>query len=284
MDIEQLNVKRVAIYARVSTEEQAEHGYSIDAQKRTLRKWCELNGYEIYDIYADEGISGKDISHRPNMLRLLEDAKCKRFNLVLFWALSRFTRSVNDLYNTMELFERLGISMISYTEPFDTSSPIGRAMIGIVGIFAQLERELTGERVSLAMEERAVKGKRTCNEILGYDIIGKDSFLINESEAEYVKFCFKEFLKCKNLSAVARKARDCGFRGKRGREPCAYSIEKILGRPQYCGYNPFHGRTYKGIHEPIISIETYNKVQRLLENRPMKCGRHRTEPVMYVEG
>ena len=85
--------------------------------------------------------------------------------------------------------------MVSYTESFDTSTPMGRAMIGIVGVFAQLERELTGERVSAAMLARAQKGKRTCSEILGYDLKGKDSFVINKKEAEYVRFCFENISK-----------------------------------------------------------------------------------------
>ena len=106
-------------------------------------------------LYADRGISAKDILHRPEMRHLLEDAKRHKFDIVIFWALSRFTRSVQDLYFTMESFKKLGIDMISYTESFDTSSPMGRAMIGIIGIFAQLERELTGERVAAALRERA---------------------------------------------------------------------------------------------------------------------------------
>lgn len=128
------------------------------------------------------------------MNRLLKDAKEKKFNIVLFWALSRFTRSVSDLYNTMENFQKWGIDMISYTESFDTSTSMGRAMIGIVGVFSQLERELTSERVSAALSERASQRKRTCSEILGYDLDGKDSFKINENEAEYVRFCFNEYL------------------------------------------------------------------------------------------
>ena len=171
--------------------------------------------------------------------QLLYDAKNGKFDLVLFWALSRFTRSVSDLYSTMEKFQQWNISMVSYTEAFDTSTPMGRAMIGIVGVFAQLERELTSERVSAAMAERAAQGKRTCSEILGYDLDGKDSFKINKKEAEYVRFCFSEYSLRKNLSEVAKEARERGFKGKRGKVPTAYSVQKILTRTQYCGYNIF---------------------------------------------
>lgn len=265
-----------AIYIRVSTLDQAREGYSLDAQERTLRKWCDDHDYTIYDIYADCGISGKDIDHRPEMLRLLQDAREKKIDCVVFWALSRFTRSVSDLYQTMEDFQRHGIGMVSYTESFDTSTPMGRAMIGIVGIFAQLERELTGERVIAAMTERAMQGKRTCTEVLGYDILGKDSLSINIKEEEYVQFCFHEYLKRKNLIEVATLAAKKGYRGKRGAVPNAWLVFKILTCPLYAGYNRFRGSIYKGNHPPIISVYTFNRVQALLRRQGKMYGRPRT--------
>lgn len=275
--------KRIAIYIRVSTLDQAREGYSLEAQEKALRKWCSERGYVIYDLYADRGISGKDIKHRPEMNRLLEDAEDGKFDIVLFWALSRFTRSVSDLYDTMERFQKWNIAMISYTESFDTSTPMGRAMIGIVGVFAQLERELTGERVSAAMAERATHGKRTCSEILGYDKKGKDSFTINEEEAEYVRFCFDTYLLRKNLSEVAQEARAKGYKGKRGKEPSAYSIQKILTRTVYCGYNTYCGQLYKGNYEPIISLGTFNKANTILTRQGKSIGRKRIKPIEKIK-
>lgn len=276
------NKKRVAIYIRVSTLDQAREGFSLDAQEKTLRKWCSEHKYEVIDLYADKGISGKDIEHRPDMNRLLKDAKEEKFDIVLFWALSRFTRSVSDLYSTMEKFQKWNVDMVSYTEAFDTSTPMGRAMIGIVGVFAQLERELTSERVSAAMAERAAQGKRTCSEILGYDLDGKDSFKINKKEAEYVRFCFNEYLLRKNLSEVAVAANNKGFKGKRGKKPTAWTVQVILSRPQYCGYNTYCGEIYKGNYEPIIDIETYNKVNLLLKRQGKTIGRKRIEPLVKI--
>lgn len=271
---------KVAIYIRVSTLDQAREGYSLEAQEETMRKWCADRHYDIYDLYADRGISGKDIDHRPDMRRLMQDAKTQKFNMVVFWALSRFTRSVSDLYNTMELFNKLNISLFSYTESFDTSTPMGRAMIGIVGIFAQLERELTGERVRAAMVTRAVKGKRMCSEVLGYDIDGKDTFKINAEEAEYVKFCFETYLERKNLIEVAALARQRGYRGKRGKEPVAHSVSVILSRSIYCGYNTYNGNIYKGNHPPIISVDVYNRVQTLLKKQGKTSGRNRVHDLI----
>lgn len=277
-----MNKKNVAIYIRVSTLDQAQEGYSLEVQEKTLRKWCEDREYIIYDLYADRGISGKDIEHRPDMNRLLRDAKDGKFDMIIFWALSRFTRSVSDLYVTMKKFQKWNVSMVSYTEVFDTSTPMGRAMIGIVGIFAQLERELTGERVSAAMKERAIQGKRTCSEVLGYDKDGKDSFTINQKEAEYVKFCFTQYLLRKNLSEVALDCREKGYKGKRGKIPTAYSIQKIITRPIYCGYNSFCGKIYKGNYEAIIDVETFNKVQLLLKRQGKISGRQRIKELVTI--
>lgn len=274
--------KMVAIYIRVSTLDQAREGYSLEAQERTLRKWCTDRKYEVYDLYADRGISGKDIDHRPSMRRLMQDAKDDKFDMIVFWALSRFTRSVSDLYHTMEILQSHNIDMMSYTEAFDTSTPMGRAMVGIVGVFAQLERELTGERVRAAMLVRAEQGKRTCSAILGYDLNGKDSMVINEKEAEYVRFCFEKYLIYKNLSQVAELCCSLGYCGKRGKPPTAYTVYVILTRPQYCGYNTYCGHIYKGDYEPIVSLETYNRVQRLLKMQGKIVGRTRIKPISKI--
>ncbi len=146
-----------------------------------------------------------------------------------------------------------------------------------------LERELTSERVATALAERASQGKRTCSEILGYDLNGKDSFKINEKEAEYVRFCFSEYLLRKNLSEVANEANKRGFRGKRGRKPTAWSIQKILTRTQYCGFNTFFGKIYKGNYESIIDVETFNRVSILLKRQGKVTGRKRIEPIVKID-
>lgn len=257
-------IRKVAIYIRVSTIDQAKEGYSLEAQEKALKKWCVDREYEIFDLYADRGISGKDIEHRPEMNRLLKDAEEHKFDIVLFWALSRFTRSVSDLYVTLAKFSKENIAMASYTESFDTTSPMGRAMIGVVGVFAQLERELTSERVSAAMQERAEQGKRTCSEVLGYDLLGKDSLVINEDEAKYVRFCFEQYTRIKNLSKVAVLANQLGYKGKRGKSPTAWSIQKIINCPIYCGYYSYNGKKYKGNFTPIIDAALFHKAQVIL--------------------
>lgn len=207
--------KIAALYIRVSTLDQAREGYSLAAQQAALEAWARSHGYEP-TLYADEGISGKDIRHRPAMVQLLADVEAGKVAIVAVWALSRLTRSVADLYQTWELLDANGVGLISHTESFDTSTPTGRAMMGLLGIFAQMEREITGERVRAAMAERATQGKRTCHRVLGYDAVGADNLVPNPAEAQIVQYIFAKYLEHKSLSAVAELCRIRGYHGKRG--------------------------------------------------------------------
>lgn len=275
---------RAAIYIRVSTSWQAEDGYSLETQEHLLRDYCRSRKIQVADIYADEGISAKDVKHRPEMQRLLKDVTERKFDLVIVWKLTRFTRSLNDLVNTCELLNRYEVDLVSYSESFDCSTPSGKMVRNILGTIAQFEREVIGENVLIVMQRKAELGHRTCSEVLGYDLDGKTSLSINEAEAEYVRFCFSEYLKRKNLSEVAAEARHRGYHGKRGKIPVAYTIQVIITRPIYCGYNSFRGKVYKGNHPPIVSIETYNKVQSLLRRQGKISGRRRVYDLTFLRG
>lgn len=266
---------KVAIYTRVSTKEQAEEGYSLDAQERLLIDFCAAKRYDIYKIYSDEGISAKDIAHRPQMLQLLADAKEHKFNLILVWKLTRFSRNMADLMNACELLDSLNISLVSYSESFDSSTPAGRMVRSMLGAVAQFEREIIGENVAFGLAERAKQGKRTCTQILGYDNFGNDSLTINTAEAEYVNFVHDKYLIHKNIAEVTALCRGKGYRGKRMKLPNPPAILTILTRPQYAGYNIFNGYVYKGDYEPIRTVEQFNKVQRLILKQGNTTGRTR---------
>ncbi len=274
------SVPKAAIYIRVSTEEQWREGYSLPAQESRLREYCERKGYEVFDLYADRGISAKDIQHRPEMLRLLQDAEAERVNAVCVFALSRFSRNVADLYKTCSILKAHKISLESCTEPFDTSTPIGMAIVGILGVVAQLEREQTSERVAAAMLERAKQGKRTCSYVLGYDREGTDGLAVNPKEAAIVKFIFQAYSKHQNLSIVSRMCADLGYRGKNGAVMQPYNIRVILTRPIYAGYNSFHGQLYRGKHHPIVSVPMFNHVQLRLLQSGKKCKTRPPVPII----
>lgn len=275
--------EKVAIYIRVSTKEQAIDGYSLDAQRNLLTDYCQSRNYEIYNVYSDEGISAKDISHRPGLLSLLDDAKNKCFSKILVWKLTRFSRNIADLTSTCENLDQMGIALVSYSEAFDSGTPAGRMIRSMLGVVAQFEREVTAENVSMTLLERAQQGKRTCNDVLGYDLLGSDSFTINEREAEYVNFVHDQYLLRKNLVEVAEEARKRGFKGRRGKIPTAWSVYKILTCPVYAGYNRFKGKVYKGNYKPIRTLQQYNQVQRLLIRQGKQTGRKCKYPAKIIK-
>lgn len=273
---------RAAIYVRVSTREQAVEGYSLESQERILTEYCKVKKYEITEVYRDEGISARTVKKRPGMMKLLKDAQERRFDVILVWKLTRFSRSVADLEIMCRELDSYGVMLISYSEAFDGSTPAGRMVRSMLGTVAQFEREVIAENVCMGLQERAMQGKRTCSTILGYNKLGRDSFVINEAEAEYVKFVFSTYLIRKNVSEVTELVKEKGYRGKRGRIPSSQSVYTILTHPEYAGYNIFHGELFKGDYKPIIHPKMYNKVQRLIMRQGKVVGQPRKRKLYIV--
>ena len=248
-----------AIYTRVSTLDQAREGYSLEAQRKVLTDWCLQRGHGQPIVYEDAGISGKDIQHRPAMQQLLDDVRAGKHDLVVVWALSRLTRSVADLYSIWGVLQAHHCDLVSYTEAYDTTTPVGRAMMGLLGVFAQMEREITGERVAAAMRERAMQGKRTCSEVLGYEAT-PGGLRVNPAEAARVLEIYRVYEATGSLSETARWCRAHGIRGKRGRQMDAYKVRVILTRAIYAGYYSYNELRVRGDYPPLVSVERYNAV------------------------
>lgn len=149
---------RTAIYIRVSTQEQAMEGYSIQAQTERLQAYCKAKGWGVFHAYTDAGFSGSNMQ-RPALSQLLDDVEAGRVDCVLVYKLDRLSRSQKDTLHMIEdVFLDHGCDFVSMSENFDTSTPLGRAMIGILSVFAQLEREQIRERMAMGRTERAKSG------------------------------------------------------------------------------------------------------------------------------
>ncbi len=151
---------RAALYARVSTQEQAEHNYSLDLQLDKLRDYCHLHGHSVAGEYVDPGYSGTTY-RRPALGRLLRDVEAGLLDVVIVYKLDRFFRSQRFLHATLHLLESHGVGLASVTESFDTTTPMGRAMIGMLGTFAQLERDTFMERSWDGVRKAVQDGKYT---------------------------------------------------------------------------------------------------------------------------
>lgn len=238
----------IAIYSRKS--KYSEKGESIDNQIQYCKSYAEMHLSNIpdkqYIIYEDEGFSAAT-SVRPQFQKLLSDIRNQKIQLLMCYRLDRITRKVADFSSTLELLEQMGVGFISATENFDTSTPIGKAMIYIASVFAQLERETTAERVrdnmlALSRTGRWLGGLTP----LGYsskELIYLDEefrerklyqLIPKEKELETVTLLFHKYLEFKSLSGVENYCLLNGIKSRKGKYFNKSSLAQILANPTYC--------------------------------------------------
>ncbi|EGQ23792.1 site-specific DNA recombinase [Sporosarcina newyorkensis 2681] len=287
-------IKRVAIYCRVSTEEQASEGYSITAQLQTLRNYAGLYGWQVVKEYVDEGVSGKNISGRPAMQQLVVDVEKDEFDAVLVWKISRLSRNMLDTLTVLDKFEENSVKFISYSENFDTGSPIGRLVVQLMASIAEMERNTLSENVKLGMKQRALEGSWNGGVVFGYDSVKKE-LVINEKEAKVVQLIYELYLSGKGLKAIANHLNKHGYRTKRNRYFSINGVAQILDNPIYVGKiswlkvenwdtkrrkgknpNPI---LVNGKHEAIITEELWHLVQARRKSKSFK-QRQSNEPFL----
>lgn len=277
-----------ALYIRVSTEEQATEGQSVSAQIETLTQYCKLYNIEIFDVYKDLGISGKDTKNRPELKRMLQDARKGRYNLVLVWKISRLSRSLKDLLLILDELENSGIVFNSYSEKFDTSTAVGKMTLQILGSIAEFERNTIIDNVNLGLNEFARKGGKT-GTVLGYDNNNKQ-LIINTYEAELVKMIFNLYvIKQMSMHEIATHLNSLGFKTKRNNNFSKGSIAVILSNPVYISINRHkigQEEEYKteGSHIPIIETATWNIAQSLREINKKKRSKKNTKLYFLLSG
>lgn len=252
---------RVACYLRVSTENQIEN-YSIAEQKERLEAFCKAKDYKIFKFYIDPGYSGGN-TNRPALQQMLSDIKSKNIDMVIVYKLDRLSRSQKDTLTLIEdNFIANNVEFISVNENFDTSTPFGRAMIGILSVFAQLEKDQITERFTMGRIGRAKNGLYHGGSTIptGYDYVdGK--LVINEYEANQIREIYKRFLNGESINSIQKYMHET-YKKWSG----ATNIYYVLKNSLYIGKVKFKGKEYDGEHQPIIDKETFDKVQKLLNS------------------
>jgi site-specific DNA recombinase len=254
---------RCAIYTRVSTDIQAEKEYnSCEAQEEKIKSFIRSQeNLKLYKVYSDAGFSGASLD-RPALKDLLNDIVEGKVDCILTYKIDRLTRSPKDFYTLIELFDKHGVSFISITENFDTSSPSGRLLRNIMLTFAQFEREMTAERTKDKMEARAKKGLWNGGIVpYGYKNIDK-KLVIDEKEAECVRNIFKTFIETQSL-AETRGQINIKYQTRAGKKFSKGTIDNILRNPIYYGKIEYKGILYDGVHKPIISEAMFLKAQSI---------------------
>ena len=257
----------VALYARVSTSEQAENGHSIDEQQERMRKYCESFGWRVYDVFVDAGFSGANMA-RPALTSLIKAVKSHKVDKVLVWKLDRLSRSQKDTLNLIEdVFLANGVDFISMNENFDTSTAFGRAMVGILAVFAQLEREQIKERMAMGREARAKSGRHRGSAFIpiGYDYVD-GNLVTNDFEAMQIKCVFDMFFHGKSVRSIVKDLNERGYVHKYGQWN-TQTVRNCLSHEVYLGKIVHKGKTFPGNHEAIISQDVFDRCAALREAR-----------------
>lgn len=251
---------KVALYARVSTEEQAKHGLSIDTQLDNLRAWAVEQGHTVVDEYVDAGVSArKNPAKRPELQRLLGDLD--KIEAIAFTKLDRWTRNIRGYFQVQEQLDAHRVAWIATQEDYETVTAAGRFKVNIMLSVAENEADRTSERIRDVFDRKIAKGEYTGHRIpLGYSII--DGKLIPNEDADIVRAAFAEFRRSENVSAVMELLH------RHGHTVRYTSARRLLQRERYAG----RYRDNEAYCAPIIPPAEFDEVQRLLQRRSVRSN------------
>lgn len=270
---------RVAIYTRVSTEDQAKEGFSLDAQQERLEAFCKARDWEIAATYVDDGHSGRDV-RRPAYQRMM--AEREKWDTILVIKMDRIHRNSRHFMEMMESLSEWDKDFVSATESLDTTTAMGRFVMDIIQRIAQLESEQIGERVYMGMSQKAKTGPGMLGfpAPLGYDL-AEGHLHVNEKEAPVVKGIFEMSLVGRTMEEIAQVLNARHVPTKRGKDWAPIKVYRILHNPLYAGFLKWDGVLRKAEHEALVSIETFNEVQETLRSRALLTTAH--EPPLQLE-
>jgi len=264
---------RCAIYTRKSSEDGLEQSFnSLHAQREACEAYIKSQRHEgwviLKECFEDGGFSGGNVD-RPALSLLLEAVKKKQVDVIIVYKVDRLSRSLADFVRIVDIFDQHGVSFVSVTQQFNTSSSMGRLTLNVLLSFAQFEREVTGERIRDKIAASKRKGMWMGGTIpLGYDIQDKQ-LIVNKTEAKVVRFIYDTYIKVQCVRNVKEHIEQAGLYSKQNKPFSRGALYTILKNPLYIGKVQHRGNVFDGLHEPLLEEETWKQVQTILH-----CNRH----------
>ena len=280
---------RCAVYTRKSTEEGLEREFNtLDAQRDACEAYVASQRAEgwtlVPDRYDDGGFSGGTLE-RPALQRLLRDIEAGRVDVVVVYKIDRLSRSLMDFSHLVETFEAHGVTFVSVTQSFNTTTSMGRLTLNILLSFAQFEREVIGERIRDKFAASRARGMWMGGKVpLGYEV--RDRKLVpNIEEAGTVRRVFELFLQTRSGTETARQLQTEGRTSKTGRPLNKGDVYKLLANRTYVGEAAHKGKVYPGEHEAIIPRALWDRVHAVLAQHPKLRGNaHRNQTPALLKG
>ncbi|WP_223428825.1 recombinase family protein [Tateyamaria pelophila] len=265
---------RCAIYTRKSTEEGLEMEFNtLDAQREACEAYIASQKSEGWvatrDRYDDGGFSGGNLE-RPGLKQLLADIDDGLVDVVVVYKIDRLSRSLMDFSKLVEVFDRNGVTFVSVTQSFNTTTSMGRLTLNILLSFAQFEREVIGERIRDKVAASRKRGIWMGGYVpLGYDVQDR-KLLVNDAEASSVRRIFERFVELGSATVLARELRRDGFRNKQGTLIDKGYLYRLLNNRVYRGEAVHKGKAYPGEHDAIIDEALWDQVHAILKESPRK--------------
>jgi DNA invertase Pin-like site-specific DNA recombinase len=264
-------IKKAAIYVRVSTEEQSMEGYSLDAQKSILQDYCVVEGWEVADIYEDDGHSGRNIK-RPEYTRMMKEHD--KWDVLLIHKIDRIHRNSRNFMNMMDDLNKKGKMFVSMSEAIDTTNALGRFVLDIIQRIAQLESEQIGERTYFGMREKAETITNTERESKTMGFNAPYGYVLNSGilvsvpeELAVVRGIFGEYLDGYTMDSIAYNLNMRGILTKKGNPWNVFNIRNILHNPIYAGYMRWDDVLVKHFAQTAASSDEFNRVQDLVATK-----------------
>ena len=272
---------RAAIYIRVSSVMQLDN-FSLDAQQAACRKLAGERGWQVTCFYADEAQSAKT-TERPKFREMMQDARAKRFDIIIVHKLDRFSRSVIDLLTLLHNLKEMDIALVSATEQFDFTTPMGRVMLTMLAAFAQWYLDNLSAETTKGKQARAEAGLWNSDIPFGYNVRykkdGGDGIpRPDEHDAQGVRLALEQYATgMYSDNDIARLLNEAGYRPHgRGRRALPLfgkdALTELLQNRFYLGEVQYKGQWYPGVHEPLVSQDVFDRCQAVREKRRVKVG------------